>query len=135
MHDPSVLAAEIKWLKLDIWHDEPGGHDSGAICGYPPNDIKVIPWLVRHGRHLHVRWWWYLKPKRWITDRCADCGRRFFWRDARFGYQSSDKKYHEVCMTLRHVRADLDDLTKYVQMDADNNAQFRVERRLDVLSE
>jgi hypothetical protein len=129
-----VLAAEIKRLSLDIWHVEPGGHDSGTICGYPPHSIKVIPWLVRHAHHLHIRWWWYLKPKRWITDRCDDCGRRFLWRDARHGYQSSDKVYHDVCMSLRHVRGQLDDLTAYVQFTADDNAKFRAQYRLDKLA-
>lgn len=133
MHDPSVLVFDVRWLRLDVWHDEPGGHDSGEVCGYPPQRIGArIGWTVRHVWHLHYRWWPYLNVKRWIVDRCDHCGRRFLWRDARHSYQSTDKKvWHEVCMSLRHVRGQLDDLTGFVLGTADDNARWRANHRIE----
>jgi hypothetical protein len=58
-----------------------------------------------------------------------------FWNDSRHGYMSSDDVYHDKCMTLRHVRGQLDDLTKFVQFEADDNAKFRVEYRLKHLDD
>lgn len=134
MHDPSVLAFDIRPIRLDVWHDEPDGHDAGTVCGYPPHPMAArLAWTVRHARHLHFRWWPYLRVQRWVTHRCAECGRRFFWRDARHGYQSSDAVYHSQCMTLRHVRSQLDDITDYLRGTADSNARWRVGYRLKQL--
>ena len=134
MHDPSVLVFDVRWLHLDIWHDEPGGHDSGEVCGRLPMAVGArLLWTVRHARHLHYRFWPYLNVKRWIVDRCDHCGQRFRWKDARHSYQSTDKVWHDVCMTLRHVRADLNDLTGYVLGTADDNARWRANYRLEHL--
>ncbi len=134
MHDPSFLAIEVRPIRLDVWHDEPGGHDAFTVCGHPPQDgLPRLAWTVRHARHLHYRWWPYLLVHRWIFDRCADCGRRFLWRDARHSYQGSDQVWHDVCMSLRHVRGQLDDITAYVRAEADANARWRVEYRLKSL--
>lgn len=135
MHDPSVLVAHLRLIDLDIWHDEPGGHDSGEVCGRMPRGVRLAWWTIRHARHLHLRFWPYLKIKRWIVDRCADCGRRFLWRDARHSYQSTDKVWHDVCMSLRHVRSQLDDITGYVLGTADDNARWRTEYRLKGVEE
>ena len=135
MHDPSVLLFDVHLVRLDIWHDEPGGHDTGEVCGNPPMRLGArIGWAIRHVRHLHYRWWPYLKVRRWLVDRCADCGRRFRWKDSRHGYQSSDKVWHDVCMSLRHVRSQLDDMTAYLRAEADSDARWRVEYRLDQLA-
>jgi hypothetical protein len=125
------LLAEIRPIRLDIWHDEPGGHDSFEVCGYPPHGLRRVAWGLRHIQHLHYRFWPYLRIKRWLRDRCGECGRRFLYRDARHGYQSSDTVYHEACMSLRHVRGQLDDLTGYVLGTADDNARWRAEYRLE----
>jgi hypothetical protein len=136
MHDPSFLAFDVRLIHLDVWHDEPGGHDSGEICGHAPMRTGArLLWTLRHARHLHFRFWPYLNIRRWITDRCDGCGRRFLWMDARHSYQSTDKVWHDVCMSLRHVRGQLDDLTSYVRGTADSNARWRVEYRLKGLDE
>ena len=134
MHDPMVLVFDVPLVDLDIWHVEPGGHDSGEVCGHlPMRPVRRTWWMVRHVRHLRLRWWPYLKVTRWLVDRCDGCGQRFHWRDARHSYQSTDKVWHDPCMSLRHVRSQLDDLTDYVRAEADDNARWRVEYRLKYL--
>lgn len=136
MHDPSTLLFDIRPIRLDVWHDEPDGHDAFTVCGHPPMRIPArLWWTVRHVRHLHYRFWPYLRIHRWITHRCDDCGRRFLWRDARHGYQSSDAVYHSVCMSLRHERGMLADLTGYVRGTAGSDARWRAEYRLKGLDD
>jgi hypothetical protein len=133
MHDPSHLLFGIRaWrIRLDIWHNEPGGADAFTVCGMSPEKGWArIRWAIRHARHLHYRFWPYLHVKRWIKDRCAGCGRRFLWKDSRHSYMGSDKVWHDPCMSLRHVRGQLDDITGYVRGTADWNARWRVEYRL-----
>lgn len=137
MHDPSLLVFDVRLVRLDVWHDEPGGRDSGEVCGHAP--MRLGPraaWTVRHARHLHFRFWPYLNIRRWIRDHCDECGRRFLWKDARHSYQGTDKVWHGQCMDLRHVRSQLAELTAYAQGDEmDSNARWRVEYRLKGLKE
>ncbi|WP_427422692.1 hypothetical protein [Lysinibacillus fusiformis] len=128
MHDPSFLLFDIRKPDIDVWHDEPGGHDTFTVCGHPEGNRLL--WAIRHWRHLRIRFWPYLHVKRWIAERCDGCGRRFAWKEARFSYQSTDKVWHDPCMSLRHVRGQLDDLTGYVLGTANDNARWRAERRL-----
>jgi hypothetical protein len=137
MHDPLVLLFEVPVIRLDVWHREPGGHDAFEVCGHPPYRRRIarLAWTVRHARHLHLRWWPAFKVRRWITDRCDHCGHRFRWREARHSYQSTDRMWHETCMSLRHVRGQLADLTGYVLGTADPNARWRAGYRLDQMRE
>jgi hypothetical protein len=134
MHDPTFLVLDVRPIRLDIWHDEPGGADAFTVCGRPPQrGVARLLWTIRHARHLHYRFWPWLKIHRWIVDRCADCGRRFLWKDARHSYQSSDQVWHDVCMSLRHVRSQLDDLTAHVRGTDDWNTNWRAKYRLENL--
>jgi hypothetical protein len=138
MHDPSFLALDIRPIRLDVWHDEPGGQDAFTVCGRPPQTGPArLLWVARHARHLHFRFWPFLRIKRWIGDHCAECGRRFLWKDARHGYQSHGPRevYHDQCMSLRHVRDQLNDLTALVRFKADSNAKWRAEYRLKGLDD
>ncbi|HEX5771799.1 MAG TPA: hypothetical protein VFY11_12610 [Nocardioidaceae bacterium] len=136
MHDPSTLLFGIQPIRLDIWHDEPDGHDSGTVCGHPPMaTAALIWWTIRHARHLHYRFWPYLKIRRWIKDRCAECGRGFLWKDSRHGYMGSDEVFHSPCMSLRSVRSDLNDITGYLRGTADWDMRWRVEYRLKWIDE
>jgi hypothetical protein len=131
MHDPLMMLFRVKLIRLDIWHREPGGHDAGEVCGPPPNSgPSAWWWYLRHVRHWHPRWWPVFRVRKWITDRCDHCGRRFRWREARFSYISTDKVWHDPCMALRHVRSQLDDITRYVMATADDTTRWRVEYRL-----
>ncbi|MEV6633891.1 hypothetical protein AB0M54_24380 [Actinoplanes sp. NPDC051470] len=135
MHDPSTLLFDVRPLRLDIWHDEPDGHDSGTVCGHIPMPVGArLLWAVRHARHLHYRFWPYLKVRRWIKDRCAECGRGFLWKDSRSGYMGSGEVYHSQCMTVRSLRGQLDDLTALVRFQADPNTKWRAEYRLELLA-
>lgn len=122
------------WEVADVWHSEPGGRDSGTVCGRLPSGsgltVPNVRWAWRHRAHLRVTVLPYRRVKRWLFDRCDGCGKRFFWKQDRFGYQSGDAVYHDACMSLRHVQGQLDDLTAYVQFDADETQRWRVEYRL-----
>jgi len=114
MHDPSVLVADIagvpltprslrRWRKgagrpalIEVWHEEPGGRDSGSVCAY-----KSMRW---HPHHWRVRFMPYVEMRRRF-ERCAACGRRMN-RATRFGYMSSDKVWHEECSALAVMRGD-----------------------------
>lgn len=133
MHDPMFLLFDVRLISLDVWHVEPGGHDAWEVCGRTPRGVRRYGWAVRHFRHLRLRWWPYLNVKRWIVDRCDHCKHRFRWREARHSYQSTDKVWHDPCMSLRHVRGQLDDLTGLVLGTADSNARWRADYRLKQL--
>jgi hypothetical protein len=54
---------------IDIWHDEPGGRDSGEVCGYPHG------WELRkHLKHLHVNVLPWQRLRRRLLTRCSWCG-------------------------------------------------------------
>ncbi len=131
MHDPDVLLFAVRRLGLDVWHREPAGHDSAAVCGHHPMPIPArLAWAIRHARHLRLRWRPAYRLRHWATDRCDHCGHRFRRGEARFSYQSTDRVWHDPCMSLRHARGQLDDLTGYVLGTADRDARWRAEYRL-----
>lgn len=133
MHDPEFLLYDVPLIKLDVWHREPGGRDAFEVCGHAPNRGPArLAWMVRHARHLRLTWRRYRNVKRWIVDRCEDCGHRFRWKEARYSYQSSERAvWHDPCMSLRSVRSHLDDLTGYVLATANSNARWRATYRLE----
>lgn len=129
-----VLVFTVPGLRLDIRHREPGDRAPGQGCGRRPKAMAArLAWAARHAGHLRLRWRPAVTLARWIIDRCADCGQRFHCGEARHSYESSDRVWHEPCMTLRHVRSQLDDLTAYVQFTDDRTARWRAERRLQHL--
>lgn len=94
MHDPSVLLWDNKIL--EVWHEEPGGRDSGSVCPYRS--------MRRHPHHWRVRFMPYVRLRRRL-DRCAMCGRRMN-KATRFGYMGSGKVWHEQCSELASQRSD-----------------------------
>lgn len=94
MHDPSCLLFHSKLV--EIWHDEPGGHDSGSRCRY-----ASMRW---HPQHWRIKFMPYVNLRRRL-QRCAECGRRMN-KATRNSYQSTDKVWHNECMTVRHLRSE-----------------------------
>jgi hypothetical protein len=136
MHDPDVVALEIRRV-VTIWHREPGGHDSGEVCRHwkrqPDGTVKVVNGWRWHVRHWRIQVHLAQRIHQWLTHRCDGCGRRFGYREDRYSYMSTDKVWHDPCMSLRHVRAQLDDLTGLVLATADDNARWRANHRLEGL--
>lgn len=137
-HGYEVFAAGRRigwWQVATLWHREPTGQRHGAVC----DDMKGsdtswhnVRWAWEHRSHCHVQVHPYQRVDRWLRQRCAGCGRRFLWRDARYGFMSSDAVYHQPCMDLLHARRQRDDLRSYVRFSADDTTRWRVEHDLDV---
>lgn len=134
-----VAGRSLQWVELcTVWHVEPDGHDSGTICkGMRGSQLTAhnVRWAWKHRRHLEVHFGFTRKVKRWLRDRCAECGDRFRWKQSRRSYMSTDKVWHDKCMSLRHVRGQLDDALACLAFDADDTTRWRVERQLDRRSE
>jgi hypothetical protein len=117
-----------------VWHTEPQGRDSGTVCkGMGGSDLTWhnIKWAVRHRHHLHFQFRFVQRVRSWLFLRCADCNKRFFWKEAHFGYMGGDATYHERCMTARHLRGQLDDAAKALTFTANDTERWRVERWLE----
>ena len=69
----------------------------------------------------------YLRVRRWLTDRCEDCGRRFRWKEARFGTGwDAPGVLHDRCHQIRTREGQIIDLVRYVRGIADETNQWRV---------
>jgi hypothetical protein len=133
--EPKIAGRAFGLYRLaTIWHVEPGGHDSGEVCKHWVDGKRTNAWRW-HVRHWKIQVIPYQRVHRWICSRCGECGRRFFWKDSRHGYMSSDTVYHDKCMTLRHVQGQLDDATKVLTFTASDTERWRVESRLKHLEE
>ena len=132
----TMAGRRLRWYGLmTVWHREPEGHDSGTICkGMGASDLTAanVRWALRHWRHLWLQVHPFERVRRWF-ERCAGCGERMH-SNSRFGYMSSDKVYHDWCMTLLTVRSQMDDLTRTVLGDADDTTAWRANYRLKGLS-
>jgi hypothetical protein len=51
---------------VTIWHDEPGGADSGTVCSYAA--------AKRHPQHWTLQWHHWQKIRRTLFTRCEWCG-------------------------------------------------------------
>ncbi|MEU2013077.1 hypothetical protein [Nocardia sp. NPDC019302] len=101
MHDPEVMVFDLRWI--EVWHREPGGKDSGAVC--PRNRWA---WHVHHWRLNSIP----LKMlRRRLLTRCAWCGGKSRkgdsvnhargWRDRRGPWwRGEDDLYHGDCLTM-----------------------------------
>jgi hypothetical protein len=122
MHDPMVVAFDIPrpWPRrnrfsgrrywpalITVWHVEPGGHDAFEVC--------------KHSSHWqwHV-WHWkvQIRPlqqlKRFLFERCIECGRRYPWGYSPVSHQWDGPgsrwfrvqklNYHHECSGLVSLR-------------------------------
>lgn len=129
----------VWWKPVTVWHNEPGGADSGRVCkGMGGSDLTVhnVCWAWTHRGHLQIQVRPWDRYKAWRNDRCDECGKGFRWKDdCRIGTWGGDKVWHDKCHSLVHVRSQLDDLTAVARFDADDNTRRRVESRLRHLDE
>lgn len=108
----------IRMMELvDVWHDEPGGEDSGTVCeGMGGSELTWhnVKWALRHREHLTLRWQTPLKTlHRWWTQHCADCGQRFGMHEARYGAGwDSSETLHNACLQVRSQGYWIADLEK-----------------------
>jgi hypothetical protein len=141
MHDPSHLAFEIKrpfpkrssmkriggrrhvyWPSMvDVWHDEPGGRDAGTKggCGYAPKGWRVVPWLLRHRRHLHVNVWPVKHADRWLHLRCGHCNgkhRRYSPVNVSHGWGGDGPVYHSACSAMISFKSSLDEAREALRL-------------------
>lgn len=127
------------WTPITVWHNEPGGADSGHVCkGMGGSDLTLhnVRWAWAHRAHLHIQVIPWQRFRAWRTDRCDECGKPFRWKnDGRIGTWGGDKVWHFKCDALVHTRRQLDDLTAVARFEADENTRRRVEYRLRHLEE
>lgn len=118
---PFVTVRGQRWYfpsLVTIWHVEPNGRDSGEVCNHWRTD--------RAGRRRRDdRWKWHVwhwkiqvatgqKIKRFLFERCIECGRRYPWGYAPVSHQWDGPggrwfrvgrlNYHHECSALVHQR-------------------------------
>ena len=112
---------------IEVWHDEPGDADMGEVCNYRIRHERPIRWLWEHRAHLRWKVIPYIRVRRWLFDRCEDCGRRFRWREARFGTGwDAPGVLHDRCHQLRTRDSQIVDLVRVVRGIADKTTAWRV---------
>lgn len=112
---------------VEVWHDEPGGADSGTVC--KDRHPRGPRWAWRHRAHLR----WKFMPLvilRCRLERCDECHRRM-WKATRFatGWDAPGV-LHDECHALRHVRWQREDLLKHIAGKADWTENWRAERQV-----
>ena len=66
-YSPRVAGRAFESMRLvTIWHDEPGGADSGTVCSYAA--------AKRHPQHWTLQWRHWQKIRRTLFTRCEWCG-------------------------------------------------------------
>lgn len=124
-----VASRRLRFCTLvDVWHDEPGGRDSGTVC--KDWHHRNVRWAIRHRKHL--RWklipWFRIKCR---FQRCDECHRRM-WKATRFGTGwDAPGVLHSECHALRHIKAQRLDLLKHIAGVADWTESWRATRQVD----
>ena len=66
-YSPRVAGRAFESMRLvTIWHDEPGGADSGTVCSYAA--------AKHHPKHWTLQWHHWQKIRRTLFTRCEWCG-------------------------------------------------------------
>lgn len=66
-YEPRIAGRAFDWMRLvTVWHDEPGGADSGTVCKYGS--------AKRHPHHWQLQWHHWQGLRRWLFTRCEWCG-------------------------------------------------------------
>jgi hypothetical protein len=137
----TVAGREWYWPSLvTIWHREPKGHDSGEVCRH------YVRWQDENGEwHSKVvrRWRWHvhhwkiqIRPlqtlRRFIFERCEECGYRFPYGYAPISHQWDSPKrrfwakdrgtYHFQCSSLdqyRRLYSHVEELVRYLMLEVE----------------
>ncbi len=155
MHDPMTVAFEIRrpWPRrsnfgrttrwyfpaaLTVWHVEPGGRDSGEVCRhYTRVQDASGAWGYRfhHRWRWHVHHWriqvhWWQRVRRFLFERCIECGQRFGYGYAPVSHQwdgppkprlrVSATAFHHECSSLVHLRRTVDGRDHLIRTLADD---------------
>ena len=120
MHDPSILALTVHYpiprqLKIngkrvawrfpaliDVWHDDPNGHDAGTVCHIHDRNAW---WFIKHARHLRFNVIPWRQFKRWKWQRCQACGgksRRYHPVNTSINWGGSPQKFRQSAPGLFH---------------------------------
>ena len=125
----------VWWTVAEAWHHEPGGRDSGTVCkGHhgSKEDLHNLRWAWQHRAHITWRVRAFATLRSWAFQKgCAECGRRFAWREPRYGLGWDGPSAHRSCADLVHTRRQLDDATRVLRFEADAATAARVVARLD----
>ena len=136
-YNVTIIDNSVKLLELaTVWHHEPGGKDSGQVCGHLPSGSDItwpnIRWAWQHRDHIRIQWQLGRSFWRWYVQRCDECGHRFRRKEARFGTGwNSGAVMHHACSSVRHLRGQRDDALNVAMGIADSNAEFRVRYLLE----
>lgn len=120
---PRIAGRAYRWWHIvTVWHVEPEGRDSGTKCkGMGSSDLTWhnVRWAWKHRHHLSISVIPYRRVRSWLFDRCDECGHRFFWKQSRHSYMSSDNVWHEHCMGYRTWRGKARERLEVLDLVAD----------------
>jgi hypothetical protein len=113
-----VGRVEAYWpAAVTVWHVEPGGADSGKVCGHHPQGARKLQWAWRHRSHLKLQVHAWQKICRRIWTRCAHCGKPFrgdnrmvishSWGGPGPGWRVREKVLHDKCSSILGLQRQL----------------------------
>lgn len=129
----NVVAAgrEVRLFDLGTaWHNEPDGADSGTVCkGMGGSELTWpnVRWAWKHRHHCSVDIHTVRRAQRWLSVRCAACGRRLRWREGGVGYMGDGRTWHRTCMSLKEALRRQDILLRWIEGDRSTNVVIAVE--------
>ena len=109
-------SVELYWpAAVTIWHVEPNGHDALTVCKH----TSRWKW---HAHHWHVQVALEQRLRRFLFERCIECGQRYPWGYAPVSHQWDAPKSHWFRIerhAYHHQCSNLDGLRRSQEHDAD----------------